>query len=68
MRLHDRLESQCYEQKLQETRTERTAETKQVERLSAILAKKASSTKAKGLPDNNYTRTGPGVVSVSFFA
>jgi hypothetical protein len=51
MKLRDRLEPQRYEQRLQETRWERKAETKQVERLSAILVKKASSAKAKGIPD-----------------
>jgi hypothetical protein len=51
MKLRDRLEPQRYEQRLQETRWERKAETKQVERLSEILAKKASSAKAKGIPD-----------------
>ncbi len=49
MRLRDRLERQHYEQKLQETRWERQAETKQVERLSAILVKKVNS--AKGSPN-----------------
>ncbi len=51
MRLRDRLERQHYEQKLQETRWERKAEIKQVERLSAILVKKAGSAKIKGLTD-----------------
>jgi hypothetical protein len=51
MKLRDRLEPQRYEQRLQETRRERKAETKQVERLSAILVKKGSSAKAKGIPD-----------------
>jgi hypothetical protein len=51
MKLRDRLEPQNYEQRLQETRKEREAETKQVERLSAILVNKASFAKAKGLPD-----------------
>jgi hypothetical protein len=50
MRPRKRLEPQQYEQKSQEIREERKAEKKQVERLSAILAKKASSAKAKGLP------------------
>jgi len=39
MILRDRLEPQRYKQRLQETRWERKAETKQVERLSAILVK-----------------------------
>ena len=39
-RLRGRLELQHYEQKLQESRKERKAETKQVERLSAILMKR----------------------------
>ncbi len=51
MKLRDRLEPQSYEQRLKETRWERKAETEQVERLSAVLAKKASSAKAKGLPE-----------------
>ena len=51
MRLNERLEPQRYEQRLQEIRKERKAETKQVERLSAILAKKSSSAKAAGLPE-----------------
>jgi hypothetical protein len=50
MRLHDRLEPHNYEQRLQQLRRERTAETKQVERLFAILVKKASSATAKRLP------------------
>ncbi len=50
---------------LKETRGERKAETKQVERLSAVLAKKASSAKAKGLPERGrvqelaFSPTGP---------
>jgi hypothetical protein len=51
MKLRDRLEPQRYEQRLQETRWEQKAETKQVERLSAIPVKKASSDKTKGIPD-----------------
>jgi hypothetical protein len=53
MRLYDRFESRRYEQRLQELRQERSAETKQAERLSAILAKKVSSATAKpnALPD-----------------
>jgi hypothetical protein len=39
MRLRGRLELQHYEQRLLEIRKERKAETKQVERLSAILMK-----------------------------
>jgi hypothetical protein len=50
MRLQRRSTFHGYEQKLQETRNEREAETKKVERLSAILAKKMDSAKAKGLP------------------
>ena len=50
MRLRDRLEPQRYEQRIQHARWERKAETKQVERLFAILVKKASSTMAKRLP------------------
>jgi hypothetical protein len=49
MKLRERLEPQNYEQRLQETRLERKAETKRVERLSAVLVKKASSAKAKGV-------------------
>ena len=49
MKLRDRAERQHYEQTLQEVRKERETETKQVERLSAILVKKASSAKSKGL-------------------
>jgi hypothetical protein len=50
MKLRDRLEPRNYEQRLQRLRWERTAETKQVERLSAILVKRASSTEAKPSP------------------
>jgi|HubBroStandDraft_4_1064222.scaffolds.fasta_scaffold06295_3 hypothetical protein len=50
MRLRDRLEPQNYEQRSQQIRSERKIETKRVERLSAILSKKASSAKT-GLPD-----------------
>jgi hypothetical protein len=39
-RLRGRLELQHYEQRLQEIRKERKAESKQVERLSAILMKR----------------------------
>jgi hypothetical protein len=49
MRLNERLEPQRYEQRLQEIRKERKAEMGQVERLSALLAKKVSSAKATGL-------------------
>jgi hypothetical protein len=49
MRLHRRLAFHGYKQKLQETRNEREAETKRIERLSATLAKKIDSAKAKGL-------------------
>jgi hypothetical protein len=51
MRLHERPEPQQYERKSQQIRDERKAETKQVERLSAILAKRASSARGKGFPD-----------------
>ena len=47
MRLRGRLEPHNYEQRLQQLRWERAAETKQVERLSAILVRKASSAAAK---------------------
>jgi hypothetical protein len=50
MKLRYRLEPQNYEQRLQEIRKERNAETKQVERLSAILVKKATYVTAKRLP------------------
>ena len=50
MKLRDRLEPQNYEQRLQLIRWEREAEKKQVERLSAVLAKKANSITAKKLP------------------
>jgi len=43
MRLHDKLEPQRCEQRIQHARWERNAETKQMERLSAILIKKVSS-------------------------
>jgi hypothetical protein len=43
------MKPQNYEQRLQEIRKERSAETKQVERLSAILVKKASAAKVKNL-------------------
>jgi hypothetical protein len=42
MRLNERLAPQSYEQRLRETRRERKAATKQVERLAAALAMKAS--------------------------
>ncbi|MFY9683792.1 MAG: hypothetical protein WA416_17700 [Candidatus Sulfotelmatobacter sp.] len=51
MKLRGRFESQHYEKTLQEIRKERSAETKQAERLSAILAKKASSGKAEKPPE-----------------
>ncbi len=50
IKLRGRLELQHYEQRLQEIRKERRAETKQVERLSSILVKKASSAEVKKLP------------------
>jgi len=46
MKLHSRLEPRNNEQRLQESREERIAETKRIERLSAILAKKASAVRA----------------------
>ncbi len=51
MRLNERLEPQNCEQRLQELRKERKAEKKQVERLSAVLAKKSDSAKVAGLPE-----------------
>jgi hypothetical protein len=51
MKLRDRLEPQRYEQRLQETRWERKAETKQVERLSAILVKSGTPLDT-GLPES----------------
>ncbi len=50
MRLRDRLEPQRYEHRIQHLRWERKAESKQVERLSAILVKKVSSGQATDLP------------------
>jgi hypothetical protein len=50
MRLHGRLVPQGHEEKLQETRFERRAETKRVERLSALLAKKVDSARTKARP------------------
>jgi hypothetical protein len=44
MKLRDKWDPQRYEQSLQEVRWERRTETKQIERLSAILAKKVGST------------------------
>ena len=49
MKLRDRLEPQRYEQRIQLARWERKAETKQAERLSAILVKKMRSGQAAGL-------------------
>jgi hypothetical protein len=51
MKLRGRLETQNYEQRLQYVRWEREAERKQVERLSAVLVKKADSANNKGLTD-----------------
>jgi hypothetical protein len=48
MKLRDKWDPQRYERSLQEVRWERRAETKRVERLSAILAKKVGSTKSTG--------------------
>lgn len=50
MKLRDRFQPERYERKLQELRRERKAENIQVERLSAILAKK-SAAKAAAPPD-----------------
>ena len=50
MKLRGRLEPQNYEQRLQYVRWERESEEKQIERLSAILVKKASSAEPKKLP------------------
>jgi len=50
MKLRVRMESQNYEQKFQQLRWERTAEMKQVERLTAILVKKATVATAQRLP------------------
>ena len=50
MRIYDRFVSPGYEQKLQETRYERQAERKRVERLCALLAKKVDSAKTKARP------------------
>jgi hypothetical protein len=49
MRLHDKVAPKRYEQILQEIRYERQAETKRIERLSTILAKKVDSAKMKRL-------------------
>jgi len=46
MKLRDKWDPQRYEQSLQEVRWERRAETKRVERLSAILARKVGSAKS----------------------
>jgi hypothetical protein len=51
MKLHDRFETRSYEQRSKEIRKERQAEMKQVERLSAKLAKRAASAKATELTD-----------------
>ena len=47
MKLRDKWKPQSYQQSLQEVRCERRTETKQIERLSAILAKKVGSTKSR---------------------
>jgi hypothetical protein len=52
MRLHVSFEPERHEQRSQEIRKERNAETKQAERLSAILAKKARSAKPRSLTDS----------------
>jgi len=49
MRFHERLEPGRYEPRAQERTAERKAETKQAERLSAILAKKADFAKGSGV-------------------
>jgi hypothetical protein len=51
MRLRDRVEPQRYEQRIQHARWERKAETKQVDRLSAILLKKVGSANPERLAD-----------------
>jgi hypothetical protein len=53
MSLHHRFESRRQEQRLQERRRERSTETKQAERMSAILAKKVgpAAIKPEALPD-----------------
>ncbi|MFZ0588249.1 MAG: hypothetical protein WAM48_17970 [Candidatus Sulfotelmatobacter sp.] len=51
MKVRDRSESRHYEQRLQEIRKERNAETRQAERLSAMLAKKGCSGKAEKPPE-----------------
>jgi hypothetical protein len=48
MKLRDKCQPQRYEQILQEVRWERRFETKQAERLSAILAKKVGFPKSTG--------------------
>jgi hypothetical protein len=51
MRLHDhKFASPNYEQKLQETRNERQAEIKRMERLTVLLAKKVDAAKAQARP------------------
>jgi hypothetical protein len=50
MKLRDRLKPQHYEQRLQEIRKEPKAETKQVERLSAILVKKRDPPQPRNSP------------------
>jgi hypothetical protein len=51
MKVRLRPQAQGHEQRLQEIRWERKAETQQIERLSATLVKKAKSSKAKRLAD-----------------
>jgi hypothetical protein len=46
MKLRDKSESRCYEQRLQELRWERKIEAKQAQRLYAVLAKKVGSTES----------------------
>ena len=47
MRLHERLKPQPHETRLQELSRERKSESRQLERLAALLAKKADLTATK---------------------
>jgi hypothetical protein len=51
MRFYDRFACNGYEENLQQTRYERQAETKRIERLSTILAKKVDILKLKTLSE-----------------
>src|ERR1700704_1206516 len=51
MRLHERLKPQPHETRLQELSRERKSETRQLERLAALLAKKTDSATAN-IPDD----------------